>query len=340
MKELKEKDIFEDKTVLVTGGTGYLGRQLVKALLEKNVKSIRVFSRDEVKHYRLTEDFKDPRIRSLVGDVRDLERVKKAVKGADYVLHAAALKRIDLIEYNVLEAVKTNVEGTMNVVNACLEEEVDKVVLVSTDKACSPINTYGATKMLAERIFVESNYNKGSAPTVLTAVRYGNVTESTGSAIPFFTDKLLKGETIPLTHAEMTRFFITPAQAVGQVFKAIRYGVGGEIFVPRLPAFKIPDLIDALKEFYKSKSPVKVVGVRPGEKIDEYMINEDEATRAYELGDGYVILSQIDKYQETRFDYLKGCRKFDKPLYSSRQALVPRQEVRRILEAAGILKAG
>ncbi|MFA4946819.1 MAG: SDR family NAD(P)-dependent oxidoreductase [Candidatus Micrarchaeia archaeon] len=333
------KNVFKGKTVLITGGTGYLGRHLVAEILKQEPQSVRVFSRDEVKHHLLTEEFKDERLRSFVGDVRDYRRVKKATIGADIVVHAAAMKRIDLIEYNVFEAIKTNVRGTMNVAEACLENNVEKAVLVSTDKACSPINTYGATKMLAERVFVESNYSKGDAATVFTAVRYGNVTESTGSAIPFFTDKIKAGEPVPLTDARMTRFFITPAQAVEQVVKAVEYGVGGELFVPRLPAFRITDLIDALKEHYRSKSPVRVTGIRPGEKIDEWMINEDEATRAFDFKDGYAVISQIDRYQETvKYPYLKNAPRVKFKHYSSADALVDKARIRKLLEGNGILK--
>jgi UDP-N-acetylglucosamine 4,6-dehydratase len=333
------KKLFEGKTVLITGGTGYLGRHLVKHILKQDPHSIRVFSRDEAKHHYLVEHYNDPRIRSFVGDVRDYERVEKACIGADFVIHAAALKRIDLIEYNVFEAIKTNVLGTMNVINACIKNDVPKAALISTDKACSPINTYGATKMLGERAFIESNFSKGAAKTVFTIVRYGNVTESTGSAIPAFVERMEKNEDIPLTDARMTRFFITPEQAVGQVFKAVEFGVGGEIFIPKLPAFKITDLIDVLKEHYGSKSRTKTIGIRPGEKIDEWMINEDEATRAFSFKDGYVITSQIQQYQdEPSYSYLKAAPKFKGGHYSSRDALVAKPEVRKMLLANGIIK--
>lgn len=326
------------KNVLVTGGTGYLGMHLVRKFLELDAQSVRVLSRDEVKHYKLTQAFRDdPRIRSFVGDVRDRDRVSKACIGADIVVHAAALKRIDLIEYNVFEAIKTNVLGTMNLVDACLANGVEKVVLVSTDKACSPINTYGATKLLAERIFVESNYSKGDAKTSFCAVRYGNVTESTGSILPLFLEKIAKNEQVPLTDERMTRFFITPDQAVGQVLKAIKNGVGGEIFVPKIPSFKIADLIEVLCEHYHSKSKTGVIGIRPGEKLDEWMINEDEATRAYEFGDGYVILSQIDRYLTMKYPYLKGLPKVKFKNYSSGDNLLSRSEIKKLLVENKIL---
>jgi FlaA1/EpsC-like NDP-sugar epimerase len=189
------KELFENKTVLITGGTGFLGRQLIKEILKYSPHSIRVFSRDEVKHHKVQEQFKHHvRLRNLIGDVRDYERLEKACQGVDIVIHAAALKRLDILEYNVDESVKTNVLGTMNIVKACLQADVERAIFVSTDKACSPVNTYGACKFVGERIFTESNYSKGRKRTVFTCVRYGNVLESTGSVIPFFTSKIKKGE--------------------------------------------------------------------------------------------------------------------------------------------------
>lgn len=327
----------KDKTILITGGTGYLGFHLARELLKYHPHSIRLFSTDEAKHHRIGQMLNDPRIRNFIGDVRDLKRLEKATQAADIVIHAAALKRIDMIEYNVFEAIQTNVQGSMNVVEACLYNNVEKAILISTDKACSPINTYGATKMLAERIFTESNYSKGKNRTIFTCVRYGNVTESTGSVIPFFKDKMTKNEDVTVTDARMTRFYITPIQAVEQIFKAIRNAKGGEIFVPKLPAFKITDLVDVMKKQYNSKSKVKFTGIRPGEKLDEYMLNEDEATRAYEFENGFVIASQIDKYLDVSFNYLKEAKKTTLTKYSSDMEIVSPQELEKTLTEAKIL---
>ncbi|MFW9980079.1 MAG: polysaccharide biosynthesis protein, partial [Candidatus Thorarchaeota archaeon] len=206
-------DIIQDKVVLITGGTGFLGRTLVSRFLEYEPQSIRIFSRDEVKHYRFNNIFGShpqcERLRNLIGDVRDFDRVSRAMENVDVVIHAAALKRIDMIEYNVEESIKTNILGSLNVANAAMKHDVERALFVSTDKACSPLNSYGACKLLGERIFTEMNYSKGRSRMKMSSVRYGNVLASTGSIIPFFKQKITDGEPIPLTHGDMTRFIIS-----------------------------------------------------------------------------------------------------------------------------------
>jgi len=335
------EDIFKGKTVLITGGTGFLGKSITKRLLELEPHAIRLFSNSEVEHFQAQKLFQDDRIRHFFGDVRDFERLKQACKGADIVIHAAAMKRIDLIEYNVMDAIKTNVVGTMNTVQACLENKVEKAVFVSTDKACSPINSYGATKMLGERIFIESNYSKGPSKTVLTSVRYGNVIESTGSVIPFFIEKIQKGQNIPLTDKRMSRFIITPDRAVDLVFTAVKNGIGGEVFVPKLKALKVVDLIDVLREQYGRGAGIEEIGIRPGEKIHEELVNADEATRCYEMNGDYVVLNQIDDTPvEKRYPFLKGKRPVDFASYCSRDFVVGKEEIKRILGEAGCLGKG
>lgn len=333
------KQLFFKKTILITGGTGFLGQHLVKRLLPYEPHSIRILSRDEVKHHTMQEDFAyNDKLRHFVGDVRDSDRVKRAANGADIVIHAAALKRLDMIEYNVDEAIKTNIMGTLNVAKACVDNNVAIAVFVSTDKACSPINTYGACKFVAERIFADSNQSKGSARTIFTIVRYGNVLESTGSVIPFFTEKIKRGNSIPLTNEQMTRFIISPQQAVDLIVSAIRYGKGGEIFVPKLPAFRIVDLIEILKEKYKAKNPVELVGIRPGEKIHEYMINEAEVRRTYDFNGMYVIASEVNSITDA--EYLTSGKKLPEGSmahYSSDQALVSKKEVIRLFKEYGLL---
>jgi FlaA1/EpsC-like NDP-sugar epimerase len=336
------RDLFENKVVLITGGTGFLGLALTKCILQYNPHSIRLFSRDEVKHHNAQELFKnDPRLRYLIGDVRDLERVKKAVRGAHIVIHAAALKRLDILEYNVAECIKTNIIGSMNVVDACLEENVEKAVFVSTDKACSPVNTYGAAKFVSERIFTESNFNKGKCKTIFTCVRYGNVLESTGSVIPFFESKLEDNEKIPVTDERMTRFIISPTEAVHLIFKALKYAIGGELFVPRLPAFKITDLIEILKEKHGKDPGVELIGIRPGEKIHELMINEAEMPRTYEFEDIYVISSVIAKYvgspkavYELQGKLMDSSKKKE---YSSSSAVINKTELKHLFHELELL---
>jgi len=337
------RQMLEGKTILITGGTGYLGRSLTRALLPYQPHSVRVFSRDEVKHHHVEEEFGDhPALRTLVGDVRDYQRLIKATRGADIVIHAAALKRLDMIEYNVEEAIQTNIVGTLNVVNACLYSGVERAVLISTDKACSPVNTYGASKFVAERIFSESNYNKGNQRTIFTTVRYGNVLESTGSVIPFFSKKIQNGDAVPLTDPDMTRFIITPGQAVDLILRALEHSIGGEVFVPRLPAFKITDLIEVLMQKLGKRPPVEVVGIRPGEKLHELMINEAELPRTYEYRGLYVINSCIEDFLDvsTAAYVSEGAPLspgFGAPTYSSKDAVVTGPALTDVLSRAGLI---
>jgi UDP-N-acetylglucosamine 4,6-dehydratase len=338
----KYRELFENKVVLITGGTGFLGRALVKEILKFGPQSIRVFSRDEVKHHRIQELFKnDSRIRNLIGDVRDYPRLERACQGVDIVIHAAALKRLDILEYNVDEVIKTNILGTMNVARACLETNVDKAVFVSTDKACSPMNSYGACKFVGERVFTETNYSKGSKRTVFTCVRYGNVLESTGSVIPFFTAKIKNGEKIPLTDERMTRFIISPQQATELIFHAVKYMCGGEIFVPKLPAFKIIDLIEILKKKHGANNETEVIGVRPGEKIHELMINQSEVERTYSFKDYYVITPAISEYSDVEKPvYVDEDEKLSEETmsqYSSADAIISQEEVTALFKEFRLL---
>ena len=334
--------LLTNKTILITGGTGYLGQALTKEILKHNPKSIRIFSRDEVKHYKFQEKFShSKKIRNFLGDIRDYQRLLKATRGADVVIHAAALKRLDLLEYNVDESIKTNILGTLNVVSACLENNVQKAIMISTDKACSPVNTYGACKFVSERIFSESNYSKGDIRTIFTTVRYGNVLESTGSVIPFFSEKIVNGDNIPLTDSRMTRFIISPKEAVTLILDAIKYGVGGEIFVPKLSSFKITDLIEILKEKYHKKNKVKIIGIRPGEKIHELMINYSEIPRTYDFKNLYVIGSSIQRSDnETNAKYIKKGKLLNEKImkeYSSEDYLISKDKVSKIFKKLGVI---
>ncbi len=350
--ETSFNELFENKTVLITGGTGFLGQHLIKSILPFNPHSIRVFSRDEVKHHLLLKQFQGTnKLRPLIGDVRDYQRLKKACEEAHIVIHAAALKRLDLIEYNVDECIKTNVMGTMNVVQSCLECNVEKAVFVSSDKACSPANTYGASKFMGERIFTESNHSKGAKKTLFTSVRYGNVLESTGSVIPFFQGQIKAHHHIPLTDSRMTRFIIHKTQAAKLIFDALKYAIGGEIFVPHLPSFKIVDIIEALQEGSQDKCPIDIVGLRPGEKIHEILINHTEIPRTCRFKDLYVIAPCLEQafieqafIEQSLEKKQRGCKSpqyilegipLEKTMdeYSSKDHVLSKEEVKKNLTA-------
>jgi len=286
--------LFNNKSILILGGTGFLGRALITEILKYDPRKIIIYSRDEVKHFDLANAFRNnPKIESIIGDIRDYEHLLQVTKGIDIVFHAAALKRIDALENNVAESIKTNIIGSLNVFNACITNNVGHVIFVSTDKACSPVNTYGACKFISEKIF--TNYDRKKIGTKFVVARYGNVLDSTGSVIPIFTKKIKNGEEIPLTDERMTRFIITKEEAIGLLFDALRYGVGGEIFIKRLPSFRIIDLIAVLKEIFNVNNPLKIVGLRPGEKIHEELINEVEFPRSIEFNNCFIIRPSVSE---------------------------------------------
>ncbi|MCB9805871.1 UDP-N-acetylglucosamine 4,6-dehydratase (inverting) [Candidatus Nomurabacteria bacterium] len=278
--------IYRNKTILITGGTGSFGKNYINFLLTKHKpKKVIVFSRDELKQFQMEKEFQnDKRIRFFLGDVRDLSRLQRAFHGVDIVVHAAALKQVPAMEYNPMEAIKTNVEGSQNVLNAAIDQRVDYVLLISTDKASAPVNLYGATKMCAEKLFVASNVYSGDAHTKLSAVRYGNVIGSRGSIVETI---LNSNDNSPLgiTHPDMTRFWITLDQCFELVTYALTNMQGGEIFIPKVPSMKVSDLFGALAPDRR----VKVVGIRPGEKIHESLITTEESSRGLDLGDYFVI---------------------------------------------------
>lgn len=280
---------FADSSVLITGGTGSFGKKAISALLlhPEAPKRIVVYSRDELKQFELKQEIADPRMRFFLGDVRDLPRLTQAMEGIDYVIHAAALKQVPAAEYNPMEFIKTNVHGADNVIAASLAQGVKKVIALSTDKAASPINLYGATKLLSDKLFVAANNMTGSRDITFSVVRYGNVAGSRGSVIPYFKKLLSRGaQRLPITHPEMTRFFITLPQAVDFVFDSFEMMAGGEIFVPKLPSVRITDLAEALAP----GMPTNIVGLRPGEKIHEQMISEDDAPLTMEQVERFRIL--------------------------------------------------
>jgi UDP-N-acetylglucosamine 4,6-dehydratase/5-epimerase len=278
-----------DKVILVTGGTGSFGRRFVDiALGEYSPKKVIVFSRDELKQFEMAQRIKDDRIRFFIGDVRDPERLVRALQDVDIVIHAAALKQIPAAEYNPFEAIKTNVLGAQNVISAALDGGVERVVALSTDKAASPINLYGATKLCSDKLFVAGNAYSGGKGTRFSVVRYGNVVGSRGSVVPLFKQKRLEGR-IPITDPRMTRFWITLEQGVRFVIACLDRMTGGELFVPKIPSMRLVDLAEAVAP----GCPMDTVGIRPGEKLHELMIGEDDARRGIDAGEYYALLPEF-----------------------------------------------
>lgn len=300
------------KSILITGGTGSLGKALTKTIFEKwpLVKKVIIFSRDEQKQFQMAQEFPPqqfPQIRFLIGDVRDFERVKRAFKGVDFVIHAAAMKHVPIAEYNPMECVKTNIMGAENVINAALETDVQHVVALSTDKAAAPINLYGATKLASDKLFVAANNIKGWNPIKFSVVRYGNVMGSNGSVIPFFMEKKKTG-VLPITEPEMTRFNITLQGGVDMVLHALETAWGGEIFVPKIPSYKILDVAKAIGP----ECEHKVVGIRPGEKIHEEMITSSDSFSTYDLGKYYSILPQVTRFDLNEYITAFNAKKIEK----------------------------
>lgn len=290
-----------NKSIFITGGTGSFGKAFTKIVLEKwpNVKRLVIFSRDEQKQFQMAQEYpaaKYPMIRFFIGDVRDYDRLKRALKGIDYVIHAAAMKHVPIAEYNPSECIKTNIMGAENIINACLESSVEKVVALSTDKAAAPINLYGATKLASDKLFIAANNIRGYNPITFSVVRYGNVMGSNGSVIPFFLNKRKEG-VLPITDTSMTRFNISLEDGVAMVLHALETAWGGELFVPKIPSYKITDVATAIGPDCKHQ----VVGIRPGEKIHEEMITTSDSFSTYDLGKYYAILPQVPRWSLDEF---------------------------------------
>lgn len=277
---------WSDKVVLVTGGTGSFGKKFIRVMLEEyNPAQLIVFSRDELKQHEMrAAGFNDSRLRYFIGDVRDLQRLRRAFNGVDVVVHAAALKQVPACEYNPMEAIKTNILGSSNVIEAALDAGVTRVIALSTDKAVNPINLYGATKLAAEKLFVQSNAYAGGTATRFSCVRYGNVVGSRGSVVPVFLKQRANGK-ITITDDRMTRFWISLDQGVHFVIRCAEQMLGGEVFVPKIPSMKVMDLAKAVAP----ESEVEIIGIRPGEKLHEVLISEDEARTTVEMPDMYVV---------------------------------------------------
>ena len=306
--------MLSNSTILITGGTGSFGNTFVPMTLEKyNPKQIIIYSRDEMKQWDMAMKYSnDPRVKFVIGDVRDKDRLERTLDGVDYVVHAAATKIVPTAEYNPFECVKTNVIGAMNVIDACLQQKVKKVVALSTDKASNPINLYGATKLASDKLFVSANSNTDSNSTIFSVVRYGNVMGSRGSVIPFFNSLRETGE-LPITDERMTRFMITLEQGVDLVWKAFDDMLGGEIYVKKIPSMTILDIANAVLPDAK----IRIIGVRPGEKIHEQMIGLEDAPHTFEYDSYYKILPAIHNWSND-LNRIKNGKKVDENFtYSS-----------------------
>ena len=283
--------MLNDKTILITGGTGSFGKKFIATVLARyKPKKVIVYSRDELKQFEMQQTFNQPCMRYFIGDVRDAQRLDMAMHGVDYVVHAAALKQVPAAEYNPMECIKTNVGGAENVIQAALNNGVQKVIALSTDKAANPVNLYGATKLCSDKLFVAANNMAGHNPTVFSVVRYGNVVGSRGSVVPFF-DRLIKNgaQSLPITHSEMTRFWITLQQGVDFVLENFARMKGGELFVPKIPSVRMTDLARSMAP----DLPLKIIGIRPGEKLHEVMCPADDSYHTFEFNDYYVISPSI-----------------------------------------------
>jgi len=323
-----------NKTILITGGTGSFGSNFTKYLLKKSkAKKIIVFSRDELKQSKLKSQIQDKRLRFFIGDVRDIERLQRAFSNVDIVIHAAALKQIPSIEYNPIEAIKTNIIGTKNVINAALDNNVEKAMLVSSDKAVNPVNLYGATKLCAEKLFIQANSYSAGKKTRFSCVRYGNVIGSRGSVIPLFLKQKDRG-ILTITDKRMTRFWITLEQSVKFVANCIKKMKGGEIFIPKLPSMKILDLARIIAP----EAEIKIIGIRPGEKLHEVLLSPEEATHSKEFDKYFVIEPEFPFWKKIYL--IKGKSLPDGFKYSSdtnKKWLTP-EKMKKILKTLKIEK--
>jgi len=334
--------LFNDKTILITGGTGSLGQALTRRLLQMDVHAIRIFSRNEGKQIEMENDIKDDRLRFFLGDVGDVKRLTRATEDVDIVFHTAALKHVPKIEYNPFEAIKTNVVGSQNVIDACLTNNVEKVVGVGTDKAVSPLNTYGATKLLMEKLFVAANnyLNREKCRTVFLAVRYGNVLGSSGSVIPKFIEQMKENKPTTITDPKMTRFSITMNEAIDFIFNATKIGKGSEVFVPKLSAYNIVDVKNTLVELL-SDTGEENIGIRMGEKLHETLINKDEMRYGWELDNMYMIANPLyslftDKNIKESYQGIKKIEDMEE--YTSNVVeKIPIKNLKIIIKNAGLL---
>lgn len=327
------KKQLDGKTVIITGGTGSLGQALTKKLLKTGVKTIRIFSRNENKQVNMEANFHDDRLRFFIGDIRDLSRLNRAFEDVDIVFHAAALKHVPVVEYNPFEAIKTNVIGSQNVIDACLHENVETAIAVGTDKAVSPLNTYGATKLLMEKLFVSANsfLNPEKHKTKFVALRYGNVLASSGSVLPKFLDLARNGKKITITDPNMTRFSLTMDEALNFILSSTFASKGSEVFIPKLRAYSIMDLKKAVTDLLGNPGDI-ITSIRPGEKLHETLINSDEIPYTWEFENNYVIFNPLKTESQIQNQY-PGIKKaiFSSSYSSNSVEKIPIDELKKII---------
>ncbi len=313
-------NIFKDKTIFITGGTGSFGQRCTEILLKLKPKKIIIFSRDELKQFEMSNKFKDKSLRFFLGDVRDLSRLEIAMQNVDYVIHTAALKQVPAAEYNPMECIKTNIIGAENVIKSCLTNKIQKVIALSTDKAANPINLYGATKLCSDKLFINAHHLRGNIDTKFAVVRYGNVVGSRGSVLPYFKELIKNNEkSLPITHKDMTRFWITLDEGINFVLNCFSLMRGGELFIPKMPSIKITDLAKSLKQDVK----FNFIGIRPGEKIHETLCPQESSRDTIEFKKYFVIRPSTDFSRGKSKNYLlsaeneKGTNVTDDYIYSS-----------------------
>jgi UDP-N-acetylglucosamine 4,6-dehydratase/UDP-glucose 4-epimerase len=330
--------LISGKKILITGGTGSLGTALVKRLLKMKPDTIRIFSRDEWKQTQMQSEIYDKRLRFLLGDIRDKDRLNRALEDIDIVFHAAALKHVPVAEYNPFEFVRTNVDGTQNLIEACLNNKIQMAVGIGTDKAVSPVNTYGATKLLMERLFVAANFYKGNRKIKFICVRYGNVLGSRGSILPKFVEQIEKGVPVTITDPNMTRFNITMNEALDLIFRAMKQGRGGEIFVPKLKAYTVKDMSEAIFESLHKKPKIKIISSRPGERFHETLISKNEIRNTYESNQDYIVYNieadNVSKNIKPRYSKTKMSEEYS----SDTCKLLTKNEIKSIILKEGLIK--
>ncbi len=332
---------FTGKNIFITGGAGSFGKAIVEQLLEEDPNVIRVLDHDEEGLFSVEQKFsRDERIRTLVGDIRDKDRLKRAVDGIDIIIHAAALKHVNSCEYNPFEAVKTNIIGTQNIIDVAMDEEVEKVMLTSTDKAANPTNVMGTSKLMAEKLIVAANYYKGDRKTVFSCVRFGNVIGSSGSVIPLFKEQMRRGGPVTVTNPDMTRFIISMNEAVKLVTKSVEISHGGEVFILKMPAVRVGTLAEAMIEelsrgYDRKPSDIKIknIGIKAGEKMHEDLMTEEELTRSLETDEFFIILPQIKEVSEIKRPNYSQATSTKKLSFSSKDAnMLSKQEIKQILQ--------